>query len=153
MSTQKKLMDLRGPQTRIGRLVPFIFEGWLHMLFYRIMVPLSILYGLAIIAYLELTEAGGLEAGEVAVPGPWGVALKVLTMIVWVLWTPQLFEVAKGLSLAWSRGMAFGHLNKEFAALYRKRYGKRSGLFIAFPYVALILWIAGFVILLVRWFP
>ncbi len=149
----KKLMDLRGPQRRIGRLVPFLFEGWLHMLFYRIMVPLAIVYGLAIIAYLELTEAEGLEAGEAAVPGPWGVALKVLTIIVWVLWTPQLFEVAKGLSLAWSRGMAFGHLNKEFAALYRKRYKKHSGAYTAFPYVVLALWIAGFVILLVRWFP
>lgn len=141
MEGGKKLMDLRGPQSRIGRLLPFLFEGWLHMLFYRIMVPLSILYGLYIAAYL-LFPGTGLGAG-----------LKASTIAIWVLWTPQFFEVAKGLSLAWSRGMAFGHLNAEFAALYRKRYRKRSGGYVALPYLVLALWIAGLVILVLRWFP
>lgn len=139
MEARKKLRDLRGPQTRIGRLARFYFESYIHILFYRIMVPLTILYGLSIAAYL-------------LIPGL-GTGLKVFTVVVWVMWTPQFYEVAKGLSLAWSRGMAFGHLNKEFAALYRKRYGKRSAGFTAFPYAVLLLWAAGFVILLLRWFP
>jgi hypothetical protein len=148
---KKKLMDLRGPQSRIGRLLPFLFEGWLHMLLYRIMVPLSIVYGLFVAAYL-LAPAAGLGGGAEA-RGAWGISMKAFTVVVWVLWTPQFYEVFKGLSLAWSRGMAFGHLNAEFAALYRKRYRKRIGGYVALPYVVLALWIAGLVILILRWFP
>ena len=136
---RKALRDLRGPQRRIGRLARFSFEGYLHVLVYRFQVPLTILYALLIVAYLV---AGGL-----------GPALKVATAVVWVLWTPQLFEVAKGLSLAFSRGMAFGHLNPEFAELYRKRYSKRSGIYVAFPFVVLALWAAGFIVMLVGWHP
>ena len=86
------------------------------------------------------------------VPGL-GTALKVLTAAVWLLWTPQFFEALKGLALIWSRGMAFGHLNAEFAHLYRKRYAKRTGVYAAFPFVVLAAWAAGFVVMLVRWFP
>ncbi len=139
MPTQKKLKDLRGPQTRIGRLLRFDFEAYILMLLYRIMVPLSIAYGVLVALYFFLPALGD--------------ALKVATAVIWAVWTPQFFEVAKGLSLAWSRGMAFGHLNEEFAALYRKRYAKASGGYTAFPFVALALWVAGFVILLVRWQP
>ncbi len=139
MEPRKTLTDLRGPQSRIGRLLPFYFEAYLHMLLYRFMIPLAVLYGLFILAWF-------------LVPGL-GAGLKIFTAVVWVLWTPQFFEVAKGLSLAASRGMAFGQLNPEFAHLYRKRYRKRPGAYIAFPYVVLALWAAGFVVLMARWFP
>lgn len=139
MEARKRLKDLRGPQRRIGRLAHFHFEAFIHVVFYRILIPLAILYGLCIVAYL-------------AVPGL-GALLKVFTAVVWVLWTPQVFEVARGLSLAWTRGLAFGRLNEEFAALYRKRYPRRTAPFIAFPFVALALWGAGFVVMLLRWFP
>ena len=139
MATPKKLKDLRGPQTRIARLAAFYREAFVHMLLYRIMIPLSILYGVLVILYLVL-------------PGL-GEALKIATAVVWVVWTPQFLEVAKGLSLAWSRGMAFGHLNPEFGALYRTRYEKANGGYVAFPFVVLALWAAGFVILLVEWQP
>jgi hypothetical protein len=136
---EKRLKDLRGPQRRIGRLASFTMEGYVHVLVYRIMVPLTLLYAALIIVYL----AAGVP----------GAVLKVITAVVWVLWTPQLFEVAKGLSLAWSRGMAFGRMNPEFAALYRKRYAKRSIGYQAFPFVVLALWTAGFIIMLLRWVP
>ena len=132
------LRDLRGPQRRIGRLSRFSFEGYLHVLVYRFQIPLTILYALLIAAYLVV---GGL-----------GLALKIVTAVVWVLWTPQLFEVAKGLALAWSRGMVFGRLNEEFAHLYRKRYGGRSALK-ALPYVFLVVWAAAFIALVARWQP
>jgi hypothetical protein len=131
--------DLRGPQRRIGRLLRFSGEAFLHVLVYRIMVPLTILFGALIFTYLF-------------VPGL-GAALKVSTAVIWVLWTPQLFEVAKGLALAWTRGMAYGRLNEEFAHLYRKRYGKKTGIFVAFPFIVLALWTAGFVVMLVWWQP
>jgi hypothetical protein len=135
----KQLKDLRGPQSRIGRLASFYIEGYVHMLFYRIMIPLSILYGFFITAYF-------------IVPGL-GLWLKIYTAVMWVLWTPQFLEVAKGLSLAWSRGMAYGRLNGEFASLYRKRYSKRSGAYVAFPYVVLVIWVLAFVVMLARWQP
>lgn len=139
MAIPKKTKDLRGRQTRIGRLVHFYLEAYVHVLTYRIMVPLVILYGLAVFAYLLF-------------PGL-GLLLKVFTLVMWVLWTPQFFEIAKGLSLSGSRGIAFGHLNEEFAHLYRKRYPHPMGLYLAFPYIVLALWVAGFIVVLVRWSP
>ena len=140
MESRKKLTDMRGPQRRILRLLSFYFEAFLHMFTNRIMVFLSMVYGIVTIAYVAfLPELG--------------VTLKILTAVVWVLWTPQFFEALKGLALVWSRGMAFGHLNEEFAHLYRKRYHKRPGVYVAFPFVVLALWAAGFVVMLMRWFP
>ncbi len=132
------MKDLRGPQRRIGRLIPFHLEGYIHVLFFRIMIPLMFLWALLIIAYL-------------IVPGL-GMAMKVATAVIWVLWTPQLFEVAKGLALAWSRGMVFGKLNPEFAYLYRKRYGAKGWL-AALPYAFLVVWAAAFIVMIVRWQP
>ncbi len=139
MESAKKLKDLRGGQARIGRLLPFYLQGFIHMLFYRIMVPLSILYGICIFVYLFL-------------PGM-GTVLKAFTAVIWILWTPQLFEVARGLALAWSRGMAFGRLNREFARLYRKKYSRHSAPYLALPWVVLVAWAAGFVLMILRWFP
>ena len=139
MNAPKTLQDLRGPQTRISRLLRFYPAAYLHMLFYRVAAPLTILYSLTILLYLLL-------------PGL-GLALKIFTAVLWALWTPQLFAVAKGLSLAWTRGMAFGQLNPEFAALYRKRYPRRVGVYAALPYAALALWVLGFAVLLLRWRP
>jgi hypothetical protein len=138
MSPGKNLKDLRGPQIRIARLAKFYLEGFIHVLAYRIMVPLTILYGLLIIAYLLALGLGSV--------------LKIATAIVWILWTPQLFEVAKGLALAWSRGMAFGNLNEEFAHLYRKKYGRKPG-YQALPYAVLVVWTAGFILMIARWQP
>jgi hypothetical protein len=139
MSAPKMLKDLRGPQARISRLLRFYPEAYLHMLFYRIAVPLTVLYALTILLYFLL-------------PGL-GLPLKILTAVLWVLWTPQIFAVVKGLCLAWTHGMAFGRMNEEFAALYRKRYSPRSGIYIALPYAALAIWVAGFVAMLLRWHP
>ncbi len=139
MNSQKSPRDLRGPQRRIGRLLRFYREAFIHMLTYRIMIPLTILFGAIMLLSLFLQRLGP--------------ALKIITAVIWVLWTPQLFAVAKGLSLAWTRGMAFGRLNEEFAHLYRKRYGKKTGVFIAFPFIVLVLWAAGFVVMLVWWQP
>jgi hypothetical protein len=139
MESRKRTTDLRGPQSRIGRLLAFSFEAYLHMITNRIMAFLSIVYAACIAAYL-------------LVPGL-GTLLKILTAAVWILWTPQFFEALKGLALVRSRGLAFGHLNAEFAHLYRRRYGTRAGAYAAFPFVVLALWTAGFVVMLARWFP
>jgi hypothetical protein len=139
MGSRKRLTDLRGPQSRIGRLLSFSFEAWLHMLANRIMVFLSLLYAVFVGIYL-------------LVPGL-GIVLKVLTVALWLLWTPQFFEALKGLALVWSRGMAFGHLNQEFAHLYRRHYARRTGIYAAFPFVGLAVWAVGLVVMCVRWIP
>jgi len=139
MESRKRLTDLRGPQSRIGRLLSFSFEAWLHMVTNRVMVFLSMLYAVLLVVYLL---APGL-----------GTALKVATAVVWVLWTPQFYEALKALVLVRTRGLAFGHLNGEFAHLYRTRYRKHPGLFLVLPLVAMALWAAGFVLMLLRWFP
>ena len=139
MESRKRLTDLRGPQARIGRLLSFFFEGWLHMVTNRIMVFLSLLYAVLIVVYL-------------LVPGL-GTLLKIVTAAVWILWTPQFFEALKALVLVRSRGLAFGHLNGEFAHLYQRRYRKHPGPLRAFPFAGLAVWLAAFVVMLVRWFP
>jgi hypothetical protein len=139
MESRKRLTDLRGPQSRIGRLLTFYFEAWLHMVTNRIMVFLSLLEAALIVVYL-------------LVPGL-GTLLKVVTLAVWVLWTPQFFEALKAFVLVRSRGMAFGRMNGEFAHLYRTRYHKHPGPYTAFPFVVLAGWVAAFVVVLLRWFP
>ena len=62
MESRKRLTDLRGPQSRIGRLLSFSFEAYLHMLTNRIMAFLSLLYAACIVAYL--LRAGARHAAE-----------------------------------------------------------------------------------------
>ncbi len=139
-----KLADLRGPQRRIGRLARFDGEAFVHVLCYRVLIPVAIVYGIVLVLFLSLGPARL----------PWlGGAVKVLTAVAWVLWTPQVFEVAKGLALAGTRGLAFGHLNRQFAALYRKRYPRKVGPWVALPFVAVLVWAAGFVVIIARWTP
>ncbi len=142
MESRKKLTDLRGPQSRIGRLLTFYFEAWLHMVTNRVMVFLSMLYAVLVVVYL-------LVPGVPAI----GTALKAATAAVWLLWTPQFFEALKALVLVRSRGMAFGRLNGEFAHLYRTRYHKHPGPLRVFPFVVLAVWAAAFVIMLLEWHP
>ena len=139
MESRKRLTDLRGPQSRVGRLLSFSFEAWLHMVTNRVMVFLSMLYAVLVVVYL-------------LVPGL-GAALKWATAALWVLWTPQFFEALKALVLVRTRGLAFGHLNGEFAHLYRTRYRKHPGPYRVFPFVVLAAWAVGFVLMLLRWFP
>ncbi len=139
MESRKKLTDLRGPQSRIGRLLTFSFEAWLHMVTNRIMVFLSLAYAVLIVLYL-------------LVPGL-GLLLKIVTAAVWLIWAPQFFEAMKAVVLVRSRGLAFGHLNGEFAHLYQARYHKHPGPLRALPFLGLAVWLAGFVVMLLRWFP
>jgi hypothetical protein len=131
--------DLRGPLRRIGRLVGFYPVAYFHVIIYRIMVPLALVCCAVIAAYLFVPGLGAL--------------LKIFVAVLWAMWTLQLFRVFKGLALAWSRGMAFGNLNEEFAHLYRMRYKPRAGIYRALPFAFLVVWVCGFAALLVWWRP
>ncbi|MEM4102058.1 MAG: hypothetical protein QXN78_01430, partial [Conexivisphaerales archaeon] len=76
--------DMRGSQSRIARLASFYIEGFVHMLFYRILVPISIVYGALVIAWIFYPQLG--------------LTVKAITAVVWVLFAPQIFETVKGLA-------------------------------------------------------
>ncbi|MDG6934063.1 MAG: hypothetical protein JRN68_05145 [Nitrososphaerota archaeon] len=132
--------DLRGSQVRIGRLRRFYLEAFVHMLFNRILAPFSVLFGVLFLAWFALFPSAVTLA-------------KALLVILWILFTPQFLETVKGLSLASSRGIAFGHLNPEFAYLYKSRYHKGSAGYRVLLAVVAAIWLASLVILVVAWSP
>ncbi|MEM3671117.1 MAG: hypothetical protein QW767_05160 [Thermoprotei archaeon] len=138
-TVNKKLLDLRGRQTNIGRLVGFHREAFVHMLFYRILAPFSIPYGIILIATLFY-------------PGL-STITKAMTIVEWILFTPQLFESVKAFSIISTNGLSSGHLNGSFKFLALKRFGRPSPLYSALPYAALALWVAGFIAMVGWWHP
>ena len=135
--TGKKLYDMRGRQANIARLAHFHVEGFIHMLFYRILVFLSIIYGIMLLTFFAYPQLA--------------FAVKVLTAIVWVFFTPQLYETAKGFTIISTKGLAFGRLSEEYRFLMKSKYGKSGGIYNAVPYATLAVWIAGFVAMLAWW--
>ncbi len=133
---EKKTYDMRGKQSNISRLAFFDIEGFIHMLFYRIQIFYSMIYGLAMLYYVFF----GVDIG-----------IKALTVIFWVLITPQLIETIKAFSLISSRGLAFGHLSEEHAYLMKSKYSKTGSAYSAFAYVAMLLWALGFIAMLLWW--
>jgi hypothetical protein len=133
---QKELYDARGKQSNIVRLAGFDTEAFVHMLFYRILVFYSIVYGLFM-----------LYAIVIGVPV---VLLRLFTAIEWILITPQAYETVKTFSLISSRGLAFGHLSEEYTYTMKKKYNKSGAILKPIPYAAMVLWVAGFVIMLMR---
>lgn len=134
---EKKLYDMRGRQANIARLSRFHKEGFIHMLFYRILVFVSILYGIVLLLFFAYPQLSLLS--------------KALTAIVWILLTPQLYETAKGFSIISTKGLAQGHLSKEYRFLMKSKYGKSGGIYNVVPYAAMVVWVAGFVAMLVWW--
>lgn len=134
---EKKTYDMRGRQANIARLRPFYNEGFIHMLFYRVLIFASVIYGVVLLLSLAYPQLA--------------LAAKVSTAIIWILFTPQLFETLKGFSLISSRGMAFGHLSEEYTILVRKKYGRNASVYAYVPYAAMVLWAIGFIAMLVWW--
>lgn len=133
----KKLLDLRGKQSRIFRLKSFDSEALVHVLFYRILGPVSVAYGFLLLLSLAYPPLQGY--------------VKWLTTLVWILFTPQLFETIKAFSLISTRGLAHGRLNESFKSLVEKRYRKSPGAYQALPYAVLAVWLVGLVLQLVWW--
>lgn len=133
----KRSHDVRGRLSNLGRVWRHDREAFVHALFYRILIPYSILYGVVLLVGVFV---GGL-----------GYLLRPLTLVEWVLFTPQVYETAKAFSLIASRGQAFGHLNESYLSLVKKRYGPKSGFYGLLPYLVLLLWAAGFVVAAIWW--
>jgi hypothetical protein len=110
--------------------------GFMHALFYRILIFLSIIYAAALIFSL-FTQ---IEA-----------AVKLITVVVWLLLFPQVFATVKALSLVSTHGAVFGRFSREYAQLLSKRRRSLDSFYLALPYLATAAWAAFFVAMLVWW--
>jgi hypothetical protein len=137
MVLAKKPYDFRGKASNIARSWRFDKEAFIHAIFYRVLIPYSIVYGVILLAGVFIRSVD--------------FALKPLTLVEWVLFTPQVYETVKAFSLIGSRGQAYGHLNESYAYLIRKRYGSKSPIYGVLPQVVLALWVIGFVVAAIWW--
>ena len=131
--------DVRGRQSLIFRLSAFDKEGLIHMVFYRIAV------------FLALILAASITLSMAYYQTPFTSITKVLLLLTWIIFTPQLFETIKAMSLISSRGIVFGKLNSSFMK-YGVREKKEYILLNALPYASLLVWLLGFAILMREWF-
>ncbi|HUC38794.1 MAG TPA: hypothetical protein VL944_01550 [Candidatus Acidoferrum sp.] len=136
---EKQIYDSRGRQTSIARLAQFDAEAFIHMLFYRILIIFSILtFAAFVYSYATKLDFAIFQA---------------LFLAVWVLFTPQVFETAKGISLIQTRGFVFGRLNKSYTESAKNHVGARLAvMYRVIPYAALLVWVIGFAALLYVWF-
>ncbi len=138
---EKETYDLRGGQSRISRLWDFYKESYIHMLFYRMLIPVAIIAAVVFaVQYLYPSETISLIS-------------KLIFILVWVLFMPQVFETSKGLSIIATKGFVHGRLNKmymEIAAKYEQH--PLSPFYKAFPYLTIIVWIAGLITVSILWF-
>jgi len=135
----KQVYDLRGRQSSMLRLWRFNRGALLHMLSNRILAFLALIA--AVVMIMDLYSPSYLF-GEFA---------RIMLLLVWIFFTPQLFAALKAFSLVYSRGGSFGHLNKAFVRASMKSKGIYT-VYTALPYVAMAVWLLGFAGLTMVWF-
>ncbi|MCL4389416.1 hypothetical protein M1397_02265 [Candidatus Marsarchaeota archaeon] len=137
---EKETYDLRGGQGRITRLWHFYREGYIHMLFYRILIPLSIISAI-VLAATYILDYAVLDAVS-----------RLLLIAVWVVFTPQVFESAKGASVIATKGFIHGDLNKSYMeSAIKYEQHPHTRVYKALPYAALSIWIAGLIAISILW--
>ena len=122
------------------RVSRFDKEAYWHMQSYRILLVLSFLFGLGIIAVaLVLPQALS------------SVVVRLIVLMLWILFTAQVFATAKAASLIFSGGLSSKYLNSSFLnfVVAKKRL---LPVYRAFPYFVLAVWLIGFILLLWIWF-
>lgn len=134
----KRTKDLRGHQSNVHRLSKFDSEGLIHMVAYRWLIIFSVIYGILLLLSLYYYP-------QLA------YAVKIATVVIWMLFTPTAYETVKGLSLISSRGLAFGHLSKEYTEIMNSKYHRSSGIFKYVPQFAMLLWLIGFIVMVLFW--
>lgn len=137
-SLDKQVYDLRGRQANMGRLLGFDKEALIHVLFYRVLIIISIIAAIAfILDYL------------VGIPS---IVFEFLFVLVWIFFTPQVYETAKGMSVIATKGFVHGYLNKSYLATVDKLGKHKFELFYKLiPYTTLAVWMAGLVALSYMW--
>ncbi len=98
----KVTYDVRGSQTNLKRQLSFNQEGFIHMVFYRGLIIVSMISFLVFLLsfwFAWMSQAIG-----------------YLILIIWILFIPQVFSFLKGISMIGSKGLEFGHLNESYAS-------------------------------------
>jgi hypothetical protein len=132
-------LDARGRETSIFKLWKFHREGMVHMLFYRILIFVSLISA-AVVAFSAVT-------------GQYIWAAHALLLAIWLLFTPQLFGMFKVLAIGTTDGIAFGHLEKSYLSSIEKRVNRgKVDTFTLLPYLAVVVWIALLCAFALVWF-
>lgn len=134
---EKNVYDARGRQESIFRLAAWDNEALLHMVTYRMLIFAAIIS--AILYFASLASSS------------YTIYFRISLLAVWVLFSPQLFSVAKGLVVMATKGMVFGHLNKSYLGSLEVDY-RRYAPFRAVPYAAMAVWAIGFLAIAYMWF-
>lgn len=135
----KDVYDIRGRQTSILRLARFDGEALVHMLFYRALIFAAPMAALFIAASLFSQNQAVI------------LASRLLVLLVWILFTPQLFSALKAFSLVSSGGAAFGRFSEAFARTHRESLGS-AAVYKVIPYAGMAVWITAFLALAFMWF-
>lgn len=105
------------------------------MLFFRLLIFVALVCAAAIFLYY---------LGFIKI-----IIVNALIVVVWVLFTPQVFQAARVLSLIQTEGRASDQLNKTFLSTVRKRMSSaQKAMYVfysSFPYAVLVVWIAALV--------
>ena len=134
---EKKLYDFRGKEANLLRLSRIDTFGFIHALFYRILIFVSVVYGIILMTSLFYPQLF--------------LAAKITTIIVWVLITPQLFAAMKVLPMTSTHGAVFGKFSNAYREIISKKRIKNQILYKAFPYAVVLIWAAFFVLMLAWW--
>lgn len=135
----KEVYDVRGRQWSILRVGRFDKGALLHMLAYRTLIFVAPLAAVVIAVSLFI-HVGAVE-----------LSARIAVLVVWLLFTPQLFAAIKAFSVVRSGGFVFGSLNESFVKARMKKKAIYH-VYEALPYIAMIAWDVGFVVLLLAWF-
>ena len=129
--------DLRGGQANLMRLLNYNIGAFVHLASRRLLMLLS--------PILILMTVASMVYGN-------NIYYEFAVVVAWLLAAPQIFPVAKALSITSSEGVVFGKFNKS----YLKSSGKGSNpvniAYQVFPYAVIIIWLALLVLLLNMWF-
>ena len=135
----KNSYDVRGSQSRIFRLFCFDKEGLVHMTFYRIAIFVAILL------------VASMAVGVVYAKTPFINSTRVLIALLWILFTPQLFETVKAMAVIASSGIVFGRLNESFMK-YGVKKNSSYAILGVLPYLVLMVWAIGLLGVIKLWF-
>lgn len=135
--SKKKTFDMRGSQTNILRLAAFDKEGFIHMVFYRILMPYSVIFGIVV-----LTSYFNSNLIQY---------IKPMTILMWVLFTPTAYETVKGFALIITGGLSSKHLSEGYVSIMKNKYHKQAGILGYVPQFAMLLWLIGFILMVMYW--
>ena len=133
-------IDLRGSEKNIARLSRISKEALVHMIVYRILIFLCLITGVLFFVSILVPQVNYLD-----------LLFKSLFVLVWILFSVQLFETAKASVDIATRGFVLGKLEDSYKREIKNRNKKLDMLLGTLPYFAVLVWLAGFILLILLW--